>query len=155
LYIFCIAPSEILKFDCHIDSKVSPVPWLNLIVIDFFAILVALMPSVSVCIFLEPFDIFPIVLILHIVIFIGRVEDIDREPELMFTRSWRSAESIGTSTEIPESLLIVCTSICTDNRKRDSEVFMEILREFPESISCLFAEFYIASSSRRYICATD
>ena len=130
-------------------------PWFDLIVIDFFAILIALVPTVAVCIFLEPFDIVLIISIFHIVIFVGRIEDIDREPELMFTRSWRGAEGVRTTPEIPETFLIVCTAVRTDHRERDSEMFMEVFREFPESVSCLFSEFYIASSNGRYIGSTD
>ena len=90
--IFCIGPSEILEPSCHIDTYISPVPWLDFVSVDGFSLLVALRPAVEVGVGLYPCDILAIASIPEEVTLISRIEYIDRESELVFTISWRSTE---------------------------------------------------------------
>jgi hypothetical protein len=73
-----------MESGCHIDSEVSPVPWLDLVFIDGFSLLVALMPTIEMSIGLEPSDISLVVTISDEVIRRCRIEYIYREAELVF-----------------------------------------------------------------------
>ena len=125
-YILRIGPSEIREFRRHIDSEIAPVPWFDLIIIDSFSFLIALIPPISLSTYLEPFDILSIVLIFQIGILSGGIEYIHSETELVFAISWRGAECITTLSEIPHPLLVCSTSVCGDHRQWDTESFFEI-----------------------------
>ena len=88
-------------------------PGFDLVFIDFFSFLVALVPSIEVSIFTEPGDITSEFCICEVVVLRTCVEEVDRETELMFAVSSWCAESVTTSSEVPEPLLIGGTSVAT------------------------------------------
>jgi hypothetical protein len=68
----------------HVDADISPVPWFDLISIDCLTFLVTLCPAIEVRVRLEPGDISLVSLIGLELSCRARIEEIDREPELMF-----------------------------------------------------------------------
>lgn len=92
--IFSICPAEIVEPSCHIYSEIAPVPWLDHISIDSFSLLVTLVPSVEVCICLEPLHIASVAGVFDKVLCSRRIEYIDSETELMLTITWRSTVCI-------------------------------------------------------------
>ena len=88
----------------------------------------------------QPGDIFSIAGIFLVVGLCRRIEYVDRESELVFTiPRWRT-ECVGTLSEIPHPLLVARTSIPTDDDEGSREIFLEISRHLPESISRLAPE---------------
>ena len=104
-------------------------PGFHLIRIDFFSFLVALVVSIIMGIFLEPIQVSRKGTIRKVV-FLGRsLKNIDGESELMLTIArWRT-KCVGTTTEIPESLLIICTTISAYDDERTIKFFFEIFCE--------------------------
>ena len=98
LYIFlesdelCIGPTQIIESRSNIDSEIAVVPWLYLVFIHIYSLLIALCPSIEMCIFSCPLDIFFIGWIVLEFFFTTRIEYINRESELMFAISRRSTQ---------------------------------------------------------------
>lgn len=155
LHVFCIGPSEIMELGRHIDSEIPPVPWLDLVCIDFFTFLVALVPPIEVSIFLHPGDVASVVKIFLIVICSCRIEYIDSETELMLTISCWRAECITAFPEIPHTLLICGTPVCTDHCEWYCEFLLECLCHIPERISSLTSESESAPTGCPDVCSTD
>lgn len=72
----------------------------------------------------------------------------------MLTEARRCTEGIGTSTEIPEPLLIRSTSVSTDNDERSFELFIEVASEDSECFSCFESEI-ARTSCFTDMCTTD
>jgi len=122
------------------SSYISIVPWFYIIFIDFYSFLITLSPSIFVCIFLEPLDIFSECWIGIEFFFCSGIKEIHSKTKLMFAISRWSTERISTSSKIPESLLISCTPISTDYREWSIEFFLKSFCKIPEGITSFFSE---------------
>ncbi len=91
-HILRICPSEVVELGRHVDTDISPVPWLDLVPIYCFALLVTLCPAIEVRVCLEPGDISLVARVGLELLLSARIEEVDRESELMLAVSWRSAE---------------------------------------------------------------
>ncbi len=144
-HILCICPSEVVEARRHVDTDISPVPWLDLVPIYRFTFLITLCPAVEVRVRLEPGDISLVAWIGLELLLSARIEEVDREAELMLAVPWRCTEGVRASSEVPESLLIRSTAVATHDDEWFTELFLERLSECPECITCILAELTIAS----------
>jgi hypothetical protein len=76
------------------DTDISIVPWLDLVCIDLYSLLIALSPSIDMSIVLEPLHIFAIVAIARELSLIARIEYVDCESELVLTIPRWSTEGV-------------------------------------------------------------
>ena len=127
-YILRIGPSEIRETCCHREADIPPMPRFYHISIDILSFLIALRPSIPLSIEAKPVHILSIIPIAQVVVLCRSIEYIDRETELMLTRSRRSTEGFATLSEIPHPLLVSSTPIGRDHREWDTEFFLEIDR---------------------------
>ena len=91
-HILRICPSEVVEARRHVDTDISPVPWFDLIPIYRFTLLVTLRPAIEVRVRLEPGDISLVARVGLELLLCTRIEEVDREPELVLAVSWRSTE---------------------------------------------------------------
>jgi hypothetical protein len=122
------------------------VPRLYLIFIDLYSLLIALSPTIEICVVLEPPDISSIGRVGLELCITRCIDEIDCESELMLAVSRRSTEWVATSPEIPQTLLICRTPISTDSDEWYSELELKTFGHLPQSVSGYFSELRATTS---------
>lgn len=91
-YVLSVRPAESMEASCHLHSDITPVPRLDIVLIYFGSLLVALSISIEVCMCLEPSDVFAIGRIGEELSFRRCVKKVNRESKLVLAISRRGTE---------------------------------------------------------------
>ena len=127
--ILRIGPAKIMESCCHLYTDIPPMPWLHFILIDVYSFLVALSPSIEMCIGIEPCCIALVFWASCPFFRCTGFENIYCQSKLVFTIPGWCTESISTHTKIPHSFLICSTSIGTYHYQWCMELIGKCTRE--------------------------